>query len=180
MSRIKIVPSGAKAAFDPPDIAVAQNASVFWLNEDDETHQINLTGEELKRGDVSTPVTITAATNYFCTLHAGETGTIRLRGAMGLVGLAVAEPKEREIAKASETAEALQAVKEAKAPKKAKTPRKAKASKKAKPPKKAKLAKAAKKAKAARAPKKASEAKAAKKSKASKRSKTSKRFKGSS
>jgi plastocyanin len=58
MAEIKIVPGQGRAAFSPDPVAIAKNTRVFWLNDDNQNHQISLTGEVLKPGETSSEVVL--------------------------------------------------------------------------------------------------------------------------
>ena len=64
--------------FEPADLVIPKNESVFWLNEDSEEHQINLTGEVLQQNETSSAVMITADREYFCMRHSKEKGKITI------------------------------------------------------------------------------------------------------
>jgi plastocyanin len=82
MAEIKIVPGQGRAVFSPDPVAIAKNTRVFWLNDDNQNHQISLTGEVLKPGETSSEVVITADRTYSCMLHPNETGTIETTDAV--------------------------------------------------------------------------------------------------
>jgi plastocyanin len=78
--RILIERKNGTLVFTPNPLQIPLNERVFWVNDDTDTHQINLTGEELKRGSSSSDVIITGDRNYFCMLHPTETGAIKITG----------------------------------------------------------------------------------------------------
>jgi|ERR1043165_4203338 plastocyanin len=77
-NRIRITRKAGKVVFEPADLVIPKNESVFWLNEDSEEHQINLTGEVLQQNETSSAVMITADREYFCMRHSKEKGKITI------------------------------------------------------------------------------------------------------
>lgn len=82
MARIRIVAGQGGAKFSPDPLTITKNGRVFWLNEDNQDHQISLTGELIKPGETSSEVAITANRTYSCMLHPNETGTIETTDAV--------------------------------------------------------------------------------------------------
>jgi plastocyanin len=78
-NRIRITQKAGAVVFEPANLVIPKNESVFWLNEDTEEHQINLTEEVLKKNETSTAVVITADREYFCMKHPQEKGKITIQ-----------------------------------------------------------------------------------------------------
>lgn len=78
MPRILIERKNGKVVFTPDPTQIPVNERVFWVNDDNEKHQISLTGEVLNPGDSSDEVVITGDRTYKCLLHEGEEGSITI------------------------------------------------------------------------------------------------------
>ena len=101
MPRIKIVAKGkSKAAFDPAEMVIPVEQKVFWLNDDTKKHQVSLTGEILEPGETSSEVVITGDRSYFCMLHEGEKGTIKIKGLIMVAGIHTAKEPQAKGTKA--------------------------------------------------------------------------------
>jgi plastocyanin len=78
-NRIRITRNAGAVVFEPAVLVVPKNESVFWLNDDTEEHQINMTEEVLGKNDTSSPVRITGDRDYFCMKHPEEKGKIKIQ-----------------------------------------------------------------------------------------------------
>jgi hypothetical protein len=120
MPKITIVRQGGQVTFSPSPMQIAEGDMVFWLNDDNQEHRIDLVGELLLPGTTSSSVLITGDRPYSCTLHPGETGFITAQDVNALLmatGAIRVQPDKAKKAKAKKAKAKKAKAKKAKAKK---------------------------------------------------------------